>query len=450
LESIVIGNRVSMVEVLERDLECIHREDPVIRAWTTLAEEDAREQARRLDATGAALPLFGQTIGVKDIIHVAGMPTRAGSRFLGEAVETQDAVCVERLRRSGALILGKTATTEFAFYDPAPTRNPRHPEHTPGGSSSGSAAAVAAGFCTAAIGTQTFGSVIRPASYCGTFALKPTYDAISRVGVIPLASSLDHVGVFTSSAALAAQVAEALFDSTFAGERPGTVKAENSSTRRERLRGAAAGIPDRYFFDGIDSTARSGFDSGLEALRSAGVQVREVKLPPLFEPAIAAAGVILRAEAASVHRRWYSDHAPLYGARLRDIIEAGNVLPALEYLEARQAQDEARRQMLALMEGVDFLVCPSTPTVAPAGLAWTGDPVFNTPFSVAGFPAITLPAAWSAEGLPSGLQVAGAPWSEAQLLRLAISLEEDGFGRFQTPRSEENSYSWHEKKPSRI
>ena len=444
----MIANGISIVQTLEEDLTLIQRDEPMIQAWAYLSLESARNRARELDAVASG-PLSGETVGVKDIIHVAGMPTAAGSRFLGGSVEERDAICVEKLRKAGALILGKTATTEFAFYDPAATRNPRNVEHTPGGSSSGSAAAVAAGFCSVAIGTQTFGSVIRPASYCGVFGLKPTYDAISREGVIPLARSLDHVGVFTRSATLAARCAEALFEDSFVGERPGAAVCENRSIRRDRLRGATAGAPDRYFFDGLDSTARRGYDVGIEALTRAGIGLREVELPPLFEPSIAAAGIILRVEAAAFHRQWYPARAADYSPRLRDIVDAGNGIGEAEYAQARQVVEAARRQMMELMERVDFLVSPSTPTVAPPGLSWTGDPVFNTPYSVIGFPAITLPAGDSPGGLPSGFQIAGRPWSETQLLRLAVLLEDDGFGRFTPPRFGDETFSWQEKKSSR-
>jgi aspartyl-tRNA(Asn)/glutamyl-tRNA(Gln) amidotransferase subunit A len=198
-------------------------------------------------------------------------------------------------------------------------------------------------------------------------------------------------------------------------------------------------MPDRYFFDSLDPTARRGYDAGIDALKRAGIRIRQVELPSLFEPAIAAAGIILRVEAAAFHRQWYPARAEEYSPKLRSILESGNSTPAVEYLEALQVQQAARHQMMELMDQVDFLVSPSTPTVAPAGISWTGDPVFNTPFSVAGFPAMTLPATYSAEGLPSGFQVAGRPCSEAQLLRLALSLEEEGFGRFTPPCSEERN-----------
>lgn len=433
----MIAMPLSVTDMLEDHLSAIHADEPTIQAWTTLAVDQARMRARELSVKRGDLPLYGLTFGIKDVIDVEGMPTTAGSPLLTGSIAARDATSVQSLRDAGAIILGKTATTEFAFYDPAPTRNPRNVAHTPGGSSSGSAAAVAAGFCTSAIGTQTFGSVIRPASYCGVFGFKPTYDAISRDGVIPLAWSLDHVGIFARSPGVAAKVADVLFGRKFLGERPAVAIHESLRTREDRLRDLTVGIPDRYFLNNLDATVQRGYDSGIQALVDAHIRIRDVKLPGLFENGIAAAGIILRAEAAAFHRRWYPDRANEYSPKLRSIIDSGTRISAIEYLQARQVQRSARRQMLDLMQTIDFLVTPSTPTTAPKGLSWTGDPVFNTPFSVFGLPAMTVPATYSADGLPAGFQVAGRPWSEAQLLRLALALEDNGFGRFIPPGSEE-------------
>jgi aspartyl-tRNA(Asn)/glutamyl-tRNA(Gln) amidotransferase subunit A len=433
----VIAKPLSITEMLEDHLSTIHADEPAIQAWTTLAVDQARWRASELSVSGSDRPLYGLTFGIKDVIDVEGMPTNAGSPLLKGSIAASDAASVQSLRAAGAIILGKTATTEFAFYDPAPTRNPRNLAHTPGGSSSGSAAAVAAGFCTAAIGTQTFGSVIRPASYCGVFGVKPTYEAISRDGVIQHAWSLDHVGIFARCAGIAAKVADVLLGRKFVGERPALALYESPRTRKDRLRDVTVGIPDRYFSTNLDATVRRGYDSGIQALLDAHIRIREITLPASFENAIAAAGIILRAEAAAFHRRWYPERANEYSPQLRAIIDSGTRISAIEYLQARQVQRSARRQMLDLMKTIDFVVTPSTPTTAPKGLSWTGDPVFNTPFSVFGLPAMTLPASYSADGLPAGLQVAGRPWSETQLFRLALALEDDGFGRFIPPGSEE-------------
>jgi Asp-tRNA(Asn)/Glu-tRNA(Gln) amidotransferase A subunit family amidase len=412
-----------------------------IHAFAFLAKDSAQQRAVALDelprSTKKALPLFGVPIAIKDVIHVAGMPTAAGSAILEGFEPEQDAECIRMLRDGGAILLGKTATSEFAFLDPAKTRNPRNLMHTPGGSSSGSAAAVAAGFCPAAIGTQTFGSVVRPASYCGVIGFKPTHGAISRDGVIPLSWTLDHVGILGRSVTLAARLADALFAADYPGERPSALGEHTKRRLRDASEKNVVGIPDRYFVDNVDRTVREGYEQGVGALGSAGARIQPIRLPPLFEPAVAAAGIILRVEAATFHRKWFPERSADYGPRLRCLIESGNSIPSVEYLKARQIRQAARKQMRAVWKEVDFLATPSTPSVAPPGLDSTGDPVFNTPFSVLGNPAITMPSAYcSSTGLPAGLQLIAPVWADAALLRLALSLEKTGFGQVLPPATE--------------
>ena len=420
-------------EQLKRALAHISNREADVHAFAFLAEEDASRQANAFDqldeAARGTLPLFGLPVGIKDVIHVAGMPTAAGTRILQGFEALEDASCVSRLRRAGALIIGKTATTEFAFFDPAATRNPRLLTHTPGGSSSGSAAAVAAGFCPAAIGTQTFGSVIRPAAYCGVIGFKPTYGAIPTDGVIPLSWSLDHVGVFSVTVELAAQLLDVLLDEDYAAERPARVGGEGSAEQEAKLGEIVVGIPDRFFTEGVESAVEQGTLAGLEALQFAGARIRTVSLPPLFEPAVTAAQIILHVEAATFHRKWFPERARDYGAKLRAVVESGQSISGVEYVRARQVCRDAQEQMQSVWQQVDFLVTPSAPTTAPEGLAWTGDPVFNTPFSVLGNPAVSLPSHYSEKGLPVGCQIVGPWWSETKLLRLALRLERMGFGR---------------------
>ncbi len=393
-------------------VEKIARLDPLLHAWVCL-DPSAAEQP-----PGEG-PLAGLTLGIKDIIDVRGLPTRAGSSILAAAEPAMDdARCVALLRNAGAVILGKTATTAFAYYDPAPTRNPRILAHSPGGSSSGSAAAVAAGMCDAALGTQTFGSVIRPAAFCGVFALKPGYGAISGDGILPLAESLDHVGVFARSAEVARQVARVLMAAPL---------------DQAPLHGGTIGVPGRYFTAIQDETVREGYRAGLAALSRAGFRNRPVTLPPAFESGITAALAILRVEAVTFHRRWFPKRRREYGTKMAELLDAGLAISDRQYSEARRDQFRATGEMLRLFEEVEFLATPSTPSLAPEGLAWTGDPVFNTPFSVFGLPVINLPAAYATNGLCSGLQIAGPPGSEARLLQLAVQIEQSGFGVFVPP-----------------
>jgi aspartyl-tRNA(Asn)/glutamyl-tRNA(Gln) amidotransferase subunit A len=419
---------------LSQALARIAEREREIRAFAFLAERSAEERAATLDllplSEREALPLFGVPVAIKDVIHVAGMPTAAGSSILQGFEPAKDAECVRLLRQAGAVLLGKAATSEFAFLDPAQTRNPRNLRHTPGGSSSGSAAAVAAGFCQAAIGTQTFGSVLRPASYCGVIGFKPTRGSISREGVIPVSWTLDHVGIFSRSVTLASRVADTLFARNPPGERPRARGELGQSRPKDARRGPVVGIPDRYFADGLDRTSREGYERGVDALGAAGAQVRPTRLPPLFEPAIVAAGIILRVEAATFHRRWFPGRSGDYGPKLRSLLESGNVISGVEYLKARQIRQAAINEMHAVWAEVNFLATPSTPTVAPEGLESTGDPVFNTPFSALGNPAITLPSAYQADtGLPAGLQLVAPCGADDELLRLALGMEKNGFGR---------------------
>jgi aspartyl-tRNA(Asn)/glutamyl-tRNA(Gln) amidotransferase subunit A len=426
---------------VSHSIDRIAAREEEIHAFAFLAQDDARQRAVALDelpqSTKKVLPLFGVPIAIKDVVHVAGMPTSAGSAILEGFEPEQDAECVRMLRDAGAILLGKTATSEFAFLDPAKTRNPRNLMHTPGGSSSGSAAAVAADFCPAAIGTQTFGSIIRPASYCGVIGFKPTCGAISRDGVIPVSWTLDHVGILSRSVTLAARLADTLFAADYPGERPHALR----KSGRRRLGDASeknlVGIPDRYFGENIDGTVREGYERAVDALESAGARIRPIRLPPLFEPAVAAAGIILRVEAAAFHRKWFPERSADYGPRLRCLIESGNSVSSVEYLKARQIRQAARKQMRVVWKEVDFLATPSTPSVAPAGIDSTGDPVFNTPFSVLGNPAITMPSAYSSgTGLPAGLQLIAPVWADAALLGLALSLESTGFGQVLPPATE--------------
>jgi aspartyl-tRNA(Asn)/glutamyl-tRNA(Gln) amidotransferase subunit A len=280
-----------------------------------------------------------------------------------------------------------------------------------------------------AIGTQTFGSVIRPAAYCGVIGFKPTYRAISTNGVIPLAWSLDHVGIFSRTVELTAQLAEVLFGQHHYAERLGGISEESTANQRTKIGDIVVGIPDRYFTEGVDATVAEGTLAGLEALRLAGASFAVVRLPSLFEAAIAAAGLILRVEAATFHRKWFFERAADYGIKLRSLIESGNSVSGVEYLKAKQISREAQEQMESVWKQVDFLATPAAPTTAPAGLAWTGDPVFNTPFSIFGNPAVNLPSHYSENGLPAGFQIVGPQWSEPKLLRLALTLERTGFGR---------------------
>ena len=424
----VASRQVSARELVEALLDRVHRCEPTVRAWARLCVDRALGEADRLDAALArgqrAGPLHGVPVGVKDIVYTEGVETSAGSRILQGFVPSYDATVVARLRAAGAVVLGKTVTTEFAFLDPGPTRNPWKPDHTPGGSSSGSAAAVACGMVPAALGTQTVGSILRPAAYCGVVGFKPTYGRVSRHGIVPLSWTLDHPGPLARTVEDAALLLEVLAGPD--GKDPacsGQPTERWTQACRLSVSGLRVGVPDRFFTERATPEVREAYGRALVALENSGAHVREVRLPSEFEAGLVAQRTILAAEAATFHRRWFEERPDDYGPKLRALLEEGTRIPATEYIRARQVRRACRRSMAALFEEVDVLATPTTPAPAPQGLQSTGDPAFNGPFSFVGFPSISVPVELSAEGLPLGIQLAARPFAESTLLRVAAALE---------------------------
>ncbi|MER3456779.1 MAG: amidase [candidate division GAL15 bacterium] len=424
----VASGQVCARELVQACLERTAQLEPAVCAWARLDPEGALQAAAQLDERARrgerAGPLHGVPLGIKDIVYTAGLETSAGSSLLRGFVPSYDATVVARLRRAGAVVLGKTVTTQFAYLDPGPTRNPWNLDHTPGGSSSGSAAAVACGMVPAALGTQTIGSVLRPAAYCGLVGLKPTYGRVSRHGILPLAWTLDHPGVLVRTVLDAALLLEVLAGPDGLDPACGTYPVE-PWTQACQLppSGLRVGTPDRFFTERATTEVREVYGKALRALEGVGAEVREVRLPREFESGLVAQRTILAAEAATFHRAWYERRAEEYGPKLRALVEEGMRVPATEYIRARQVRRACRRAMTELFDEVDVLVTPTTPAPAPRGLESTGDPSFNGPFSFVGFPSITVPVALSAQGLPLGVQLVAKPLAEATLLRAASALE---------------------------
>lgn len=372
---------------------------------------EAAELAARYPNPTPRPPLFGIPVGVKDIFHVDGFATRAGSRLPPEEIRGPEAASVTALKRAGALILGKTVSTEFAYFPPGPTRNPHHPEHTPGGSSSGSAAAVAAGLCPLALGTQTIGSIARPASFCGVFGFKPSYDRISKAGVIALASSLDHVGLFTADAAGGA-VAAALLCRAWEAATP---------TRRPVL-----GIPEGPYLAHASEEGRTHFRATCERLAAAGFAVRRVEAMPDFAEIVERHQLVLAAEAAGVHADWFRRYGELYHPETAKLIRRGQTISPPRLAAARGGRDQLRDELTRLMEtnGLDLWISPAACGPAPRGLETTGDPTMNLPWTHAGLPVVSLPSGLSSDGLPLGLQVAGRWYDDEMLLAWAVAIED--------------------------
>lgn len=393
-----------------RDLEerCAERE-PSLHAFVPepgrfqRLQRQARELAARYPEPAERPPLFAVPVGVKDIFHVEGLPTRAGCRLPPELLAGAEAEAVSALRRAGALILGKTVTTELAYFEPGPTRNPVAPEHTPGGSSSGSAAAVAAGLCPLALGTQTIGSITRPAAFCGVVGFKPSYDRISRAGVIPLAPSLDHVGIFTPDVA-GAELAASLLCRFW--QPPGHGLTARNPKRPGR---PVLGVPEGPYLSHASELGLTHFRATCDRLAGAGYEVQGVEAMADFEAVAERNGRIVAAEAARVHAEWFAAHAELYSPRTAELITSGQAISAEELARDLEGREGLRRELTALMDrhGIDLWISPAAPGPAPRGLGSTGDPVLNLPWTHAGLPTLALPAGTSPEGLPMGLQVAG-------------------------------------------
>jgi len=407
----------SSVELVQALLARIAATEPHVQAWETLDADGALAQARRCDDAalrGHGGPLNGVPIGIKDIYHVAGLPTRAGCPALYDRIPSEDAEPVHRLRLAGAVILGKTVTTAFATVDPPRTRNPWSPERTPGGSSSGSAAAVAARQVPAALGTQTAGSVLRPAAYCGVIGVKPTFGRISRRGIIPLAWSLDHVGFIVRSVADAAALLAVL-----AGHDPADPGSRDRPVENY-LAAVANPAPPRLavvedLLERAEPAVRAHAEQTVMRLLRAGAAVQFVRLPAPFERLVAVHQIILQVETAAVHARLHAERATDYPPRLRATVEVGKLIPGAAYLRAQRLRARLRAELRALFERADCLAMPTASNVAPDP-STTGDVRFQAIWSLLGLPALSLPSGLSDERLPFGLQLVAAPWAECTLL----------------------------------
>jgi Asp-tRNA(Asn)/Glu-tRNA(Gln) amidotransferase A subunit family amidase len=413
---------VSSVQLVEACLERVRAVDGEVQAWAFLDPDHARAQAAAADEyrlSGRPLgPLHGVPVGVKDIIDTGDMPTENGSVLHAGRTPARDATVVSMLRAAGAVILGKTVTTEFAAYAPGKTRNPHNGAHTPGGSSSGSAAAVAAGMVPVALGSQTNGSVIRPAAYCGVYGFKPTHGLIPRHGVLGLARTLDTVGVFARTLDDVALLVEQLvgFDERDPDSRPRARIPFRDAAAEEPPIAPLLALVKTSRWDRADADTREAFAELADAL---GDRLEEVELTQSAD-AFEWHRVIMEAEmAASLDREWSRGRDRLSDA-LRAQLERGREVRAVDYQAAR-ARAAAFADGLAELfeERCDAIVTPAAPGTAPLGLESTGDPSFCTLWTLAGMPAITLPLMQGGNGLPIGVQLVGPRHGDARLLRTA-------------------------------
>lgn len=421
LRSAIADGNVSALDVAEAHLARIAARDAELGAFVTVDPDQVRAAAREQDQWQRDLKslgrLHGMPVAVKDIIDTKDLPTGNGTPLDAGRRPARDATVVARLKTAGGIVIGKTVTTELGAMHPRGTRNPRNPAHTPGGSSSGSAAAVAAGLAPLAIGTQTNGSVIRPASFCGIVGFKPTYGTIGRTGILPQAAPLDTVGVFARSVADAALLVDAL--AGLDADDPDSLDVKPRLL--EALTPPLAVAPALAFvrtpsWPEADEATRKAFERLAAELGDA---CREEALPPRFEAAISAHTAIAFAGIALHYGPYYDRGRDQLSEAMRKTIEAGRAVTAVDYLAALDLRAALSAELATLLEGYDAILTPSAPGEAPAGLGSTGSPAFNTLWSLCGMPAVSLPLLTGPTGLPVGVQLVGRRGDDARLLRTA-------------------------------
>ena len=377
---------------LQQCLDRIRAMDVSIHAWVQLLPRKSTGYGK----------LSEVPFGVKDIIETRGLSTEYGSPIYKGRIGTADAAIVRDLRRRGAILLGKTHCTAFAYFTPAPTRNPRDLEHTPGGSSSGSAAAVAAGMVPIALGTQTKGSVLRPASYCGVTGFKASYGLLSMEGVLPLAKSLDTLGFFTQTPA----------DMLLLWESMG----HPAGGTEDFVLGAPEPMPE------VEPAMAAAFQNALSLLRSAGASIQSINIAGMLAKLSDAADTVTFYEGARFHQQRFNEYGSRLGAELVDLVQKGLQVSVERYDEARRYIAECKARVAEMYKATPVILSPSATGPAPLGLASTGDPRMNAPWTAMGTPAISIPIP-VASGLPLGLQLTADHGQDARVLRTAVRLQ---------------------------
>jgi aspartyl-tRNA(Asn)/glutamyl-tRNA(Gln) amidotransferase subunit A len=429
--------KLSPVELTTACLNRIEQLNPILNAFITVASEAALAEARTAEHEiyngNWRGPLHGIPIGLKDLLDTSGVKTTCASALFADRIPNEDAEVVRRLKSAGAVIVGKQNMQEFAYGGTSaasyygPVRNPWDVTRTPGGSSGGSAAAVAAGMCLGAIGSDTGGSIRQPASYCSVVGLKPTYGLVSTRGAFPLAWSLDHLGPITRTVADAAIMLEAIagydeLDLTSVDVPPETYAKELNP--RDRLR---IGLVERPYFEELHPDVQSAMDEAMRTLQQLGVEVRDVEIPD-------APTTVLGPEAYAVHAKYLASSSDSYQRWTRERLEAAGKVSTVAYVEGRRELDRVRRVVNDVFSKVDLIITPTVPvppiTVdqattmsqpAPPGEIWLRN---TRPFNAHGLPAISIPCGFTKDGLPIGLQIAGPHFGEARVLSLAHAFEE--------------------------
>ena len=434
--------KLSPVELTRAFLDHIERLDGKLESYVTVLAEEAMAEARRAEAeiTRGAYrgPLHGIPIALKDLYDTAGVRTSANSRILADRVPTEDATATSRLKAAGVVLLGKLAMHEFASGGPEPTcgfpvaRNPWNVEHIPGGSSSGSAAAVAAGLCMGSLGSCTTGSIRVPASYCGIVGLKPTYGRVSRYGVVPLSWSLDHCGPITWTVEDAAIMLQAI--AGYDPRDPTSSRAPAPDYRahiQEGVKGLKIGVPRHFFFSDdptIDRETLSSAETALKALEDQGANIVDVAVPTLNHVK-AAPHVIMLGEAFAYHKHHLRQRPQELGETVRARFRVGGLFTAADYVQAQRIRGVLKRDFAKALQGVDVIASPTVSSPAPRfdesdAMTTYRSPNFTAPYNLTGMPAVSVPCGFTSAGLPIGLQIAGRPFDEATVLRTAYAYEQ--------------------------
>jgi Asp-tRNA(Asn)/Glu-tRNA(Gln) amidotransferase A subunit family amidase len=389
------GRRISPLDLVEQCLAAIERWEPHVHAWVFVDADYARAEAKRLTEELAKSqyrgPLHGIPIGVKDIFDVFDWPTACGSKLWANSIARQDAPVIASLRTAGAIFLGKTVTTQYASFDPPVTKNPWNLARTPGGSSSGSAVAVSTGMCLGALGSQTGGSITRPASYCGIAGCKPTYGLVPLVGIMPLAHSMDHPGPMANCVMDLAMLLRAMV--------------------------GFHGVTDEPF----NYVEKAAVAASRHRFGQDGAEIEEVALPAEFADVIARHRTVMAVEAAQFHEARLRRHPEDYSPCITKLLEEGLACPAPEYARTKQHQQELAQAMSFSFCGM-VLLCPATTGPAPLAVT-TGDPAFNSPWSYTGWPTISIQTGYYVEGLPLAIQLVAGPNREDLLFSVAAWCE---------------------------
>ena len=437
---------LSPVEVTQVLLARIEKLDPVLHAFVTVTADRALADARAAEEAlhaGDARPLLGIPVGHKDIYLTRGIRTTGGSALLADWIPEEDATCVKCWRAAGTVLLGKLITHEFAFgiqmpgHRFPPARNPWSLEHIPGGSSSGSGAALAAGLVAGATGSDTGGSIRGPAAFCGVVGLKPTYGRVSRAGVLSLSWTLDHAGPMARTVEDCAYLLQALAGHDAADPASSRAPVEDYvAPLAGGIRGLRIGVPRAYFFEGIDPEVERAFEEALGTFRRLGAEVRDVEIPSIG--AAPSFLLILMAEAFAYHERDIRERPELYGDVLRERILTGALVTASEYVQAQRIRSRICREVAEVFGRVDVLATPTT--IKPATpFAQAQDPEFGfprsnmPPFNLTGSPTLALPCGFSSSGLPLSLQLSGRAFEEGTVLRAGYAYERET--------------AWHTRRP---